>query len=212
VLRSGEFVSANVDVTISENFTGVMQLDYSIFGDGYGYEPHEAYGILELTYPLSWIALDLQNGALNSNETDPVMISIDATDLEEGTYLCDIVISSEDIYADVHLPVTLEVVFTDEDQDVIPEVTKLLGCHPNPFNPETTISFQISDPAQVKLQIYNVRGQLVKTLVNDLQQPGHYDVIWNGLDSNNQSVSSGVYFYKMQADNIQQTNKMLLLK
>ena len=212
VLRSGEFVSANVDVTISENFTGVMQLDYSIFGDGYGYEPHEAYGTLELTYPLSWIALDLQNGALNSNETDPVIISIDATDLEEGIHLCDIVISSEDIYADVHLPVTLEVVYTDEDQDVIPEVTKLLGCYPNPFNPETTISFQISDPAQVKLQVYNVRGQLVKTLVNDLQQPGHYDVIWNGLDSNNQSVSSGVYFYKMQADNIQQTRKMLLLK
>ena len=119
------------------------------------------------------MALNLQIGALNRNETDPVMISIDTNDLE---------------------------------------VTKLIGCYPNPFNPETTISFQISDPAQVKLQVYNVRGQLVNTLINEFQQPGHYDVIWNSEDSDNRPVSSGVYFYKMQADNIQQTQKMLLLK
>ncbi|MCF7911339.1 MAG: T9SS type A sorting domain-containing protein [Candidatus Cloacimonetes bacterium] len=212
VLRGGEHVTTSIDVSISENFTGVMELSYSIFGDGYGYEPHEAYGTLELTYPLSWIGLNLQNGALNSSETDPVVISIDATDLEEGMHLCDVVISSEDIYADVHVPIVLNVTFTGEDDNDIPLITSLSGCHPNPFNPETTISFQLSTAAPVTLEVYNIRGQLVKTLVNDFRQPGNYDIIWKGVDNSDRSVSSGVYFYRMQADDYLQTRKMLLLK
>jgi Peptidase family C25/Propeptide_C25/FlgD Ig-like domain/Peptidase family C25, C terminal ig-like domain len=212
VLRGGEHVSGNIDVTVSENFTGVMEIDFSIFGDGYGYEPHEAYGTMELTYPLSWISLNLQNGALNSSETDPVVISIDATDLEEGMHFCDVVISSEDIYADVHVPIMLEVVYTGENDDDIPLTTSLTGCYPNPFNPETTISFQLSTASPVTLEVYNVRGQLVKTLVHDFRQPGNYDITWNGVDNNKQTVSSGVYFYKMQADDYIQTRKMLLLK
>ncbi len=212
VLRTGENVSANVSVTISENFTGVMDIGYMIFGDGYGNEPHVVADTLQLTYPLSWIALDIQDGSLNSNETDPVAISIDASGLEEGIHQCDVVISSVDIYADVHIPVLLNVVYTDAPQDVIPQITELIGCYPNPFNPETTISYQLSTPGHVNLEIYNIRGQLVKTVVNDFQESGKYDIVWNGRDSANKSVASGVYFYKMRAENCLQTRKMLLLK
>ena len=62
------------------------------------------------------------------------------------------------------------------------------------------------------MEVYNVRGQLVKTLVDDERETGNYIVIWNGRDSSNKSVASGVYFYKMKAEGIEQTKKMILIK
>jgi flagellar hook assembly protein FlgD len=94
-------------------------------------------------------------------------------------------------------------------------VTKLIGNYPNPFNPTTTISFQINNQQneQVELSIYNLKGQRVKTLPvilsgNEVQS----SVIWNGTDDNNQPVSSGVYLYKLQAGEFSQTKKMMLMK
>jgi len=212
VLHHNESASADVDVTISESFTGVMEIPYWIFGDGYGSEPHAVSDTLLLTYPLSWIALDLQDGSLNSNEIDPVIISIDAGELEEGIHNCDVVISSGDIYSEVHIPVTLSVNATNSPEDEVPDTTMLTGCYPNPFNPVTNISYQIAHESAVTLEIYNLKGQLVNTLVNDSQEPGSYVVIWNGVDSSAKAVSSGVYFYRLKTEDCNQTQKMILLK
>jgi hypothetical protein len=85
--------------------------------------------------------------------------------------------------------------------------------YPNPFNPTTTIAFTVKDQAQVNLKIYNVAGQLVKTLVNDVRTPGITHVVsWDGRNNTGQSVSSGVYFYKLVTKDFTQTKKMVLLK
>jgi hypothetical protein len=212
MLRTGEHASANVEVSISENFTGVMEICYTIYGDGYGYEPHEYSDVLWLTYPLSWIALDLQGGSLNSSEIDPITIFIDPTELEEGIHQCDIVISSDDIFTNVHVPVILNIFHTDKDHNAIPLVTELSGCHPNPFNPETNISYQLNSTEPVTLDIYNIRGQLVNTLVNDIQEAGKYKVVWRGHDQYGKPVASGIFFYRLQTPGFSQTRKMLLLK
>lgn len=85
--------------------------------------------------------------------------------------------------------------------------------YPNPFNPETSISFSISeDAALVSLDIYNCKGQHVRTLVNQHLQSGIHNYIWNGKNDKGIAVSSGIYFYKMKTDKFTKTRKMLLLK
>jgi len=91
-------------------------------------------------------------------------------------------------------------------------VTKLNANYPNPFNPTTTISFTLAKPGKTSLVIYNLKGQVVKSLVNKDLPSGMHTLVWNGKDENERSVASGVYFYRLQSRNYQATNKMLLMK
>lgn len=84
--------------------------------------------------------------------------------------------------------------------------------YPNPFNPTTNIKFNIPSASNVKLSVYNVKGQLVKTLVDNNLPAGEHHVSWNGVDNNNNSVASGVYFYKLEANGQSEMRKMLLMK
>ncbi len=98
------------------------------------------------------------------------------------------------------------------DDIVIIEVPTLFQNYPNPFNPETTIEYNLNENSNVLIEIYNIKGQKVKTLINDFQEAGYYSVIWNGKDSNGKPVASGLYFYSMQTDNYSEVRKMILLK
>jgi hypothetical protein len=109
----------------------------------------------------------------------------------------------------------------DTDIEILPIVTRLIGNFPNPFNPETIIRYQVANNKSqisdirnqlVNITIYNIRGQRVRTLVNDYHQPGEHSVIWNGRDDHGNQVSSGVYFYRMTAGEVVQTRRMLLMK
>ena len=84
--------------------------------------------------------------------------------------------------------------------------------YPNPFNPETTIEYTLRGRSHVTIRIYNVAGQLLRTLVNDARAAGPHQVLWDGRNNAGQRVSSGVYFYKLQANDFAQTKKMVLLK
>ncbi len=85
--------------------------------------------------------------------------------------------------------------------------------YPNPFNPTTKIQYSIPIDCKVELKIYNIKGELVRTLVNEPQSAGYYKVIWNGKDYNNIPVSSGIYFYRLKVDDkVIDTKKCLLLK
>ncbi len=94
-----------------------------------------------------------------------------------------------------------------------------LKNYPNPFNPSgagrspsTTIKFTIPADEKVKLSIYNIKGQLIKTLIDETQIAGEHTIFWNGKNNADQPVSSGIYFYKMETKNISQIKKCLLLK
>lgn len=84
--------------------------------------------------------------------------------------------------------------------------------YPNPFNPSTTISYSLSLDSDVSIEIYNQKGQLVKTLVKGDMPAGKHSVVWNGTDSHGRATSSGVYFYKMQAGDYTTTRKMIMVK
>ncbi|MEA2096795.1 MAG: T9SS type A sorting domain-containing protein [Candidatus Cloacimonadota bacterium] len=96
--------------------------------------------------------------------------------------------------------------------DQLPVTDYQLTNFPNPFNPETKIVFDLPESGQVKLEIYNIKGQKVKTLLDCYMSPGRSEMIWNGRDDNGKRVSSGVYFYRLQTPKKYITKKMLLLK
>jgi hypothetical protein len=84
--------------------------------------------------------------------------------------------------------------------------------YPNPFNPSTTFDFALPERAQVNISIYNVLGQKVKTLADAEYQAGRYSVDWNGTADDGSSSATGIYFYRMNANDFQATKKLMLLK
>ncbi|MCB5228818.1 MAG: carboxypeptidase regulatory-like domain-containing protein [Candidatus Cloacimonetes bacterium] len=103
------------------------------------------------------------------------------------------------------------VVGTDSDDNVLPvTATALNGNYPNPFNPETTISYSIKEAGAVSLEIYNIKGQLVTTLVHQDQSTGHYKAVWSGKDASGRACSSGIYYYRLTAPGYRQVRKMVL--
>ncbi|MCD4817789.1 MAG: T9SS type A sorting domain-containing protein [Candidatus Cloacimonetes bacterium] len=101
----------------------------------------------------------------------------------------------------------------DVEDNVVSINVYQLCNYPNPFNPSTTISFSISAKSNIELSIYNVKGQKVKSLVNESFKKGNHSVIWYGVDESGKSVSSGIYFYILNANGkIEKVKKCLLLK
>ena len=84
--------------------------------------------------------------------------------------------------------------------------------YPNPFNPATTIYFDVAQAGEVQLRIFNSLGQIVRTQENESYEPGRYQVQWDGLDDFGQSLSSGLYLYRLDTHNFSKTRRMTLLK
>jgi hypothetical protein len=97
-------------------------------------------------------------------------------------------------------------------EDSRPSEFLLSQNYPNPFNPATNFQFSLSKFVHVKIDIFNIVGQKVRTLVNEEMRPGVYIADWDGKDGNGNFVSSGIYFYRMQAGDFSDMKKMLLLK
>jgi hypothetical protein len=99
-----------------------------------------------------------------------------------------------------------------EGQHALPSTFDISQNYPNPFNPTTSIKYQLPQVSDVKLLIYNVLGQKVRTLVNDRIEAGYHSVIWDGRNDEGRAVSSGVYIYRFEAGNFTRTMKLMLLK
>ncbi len=97
--------------------------------------------------------------------------------------------------------------------DITPVLaTKLNRNYPNPFNPTTRIEYSVKETAPVSLEIFNVKGQKVRTLVNEVMTAGNHSVVWNGKDEAGKDAGSGVYFYRMTTPRYTATQKMILMK
>ena len=101
---------------------------------------------------------------------------------------------------------------TGEGARIRPWTFALLQNQPNPFNPETTLRYEIPEACQVRLEIFDMLGQRVRTLVREYQAAGSYEVRWNGLDDGGRTMASGLYFYRLQAEERVQIRKMTLLR
>jgi len=106
-----------------------------------------------------------------------------------------------------------------DQEPIIPKSFSLKQNYPNPFNPATTIpyrvggsQFMVHSSSHTTLKIYNILGQLVRTLVDEEKAPGNYKVIWDGKDNSGKEVTSGIYFYRLECSGSTETRKMILLR
>jgi M6 family metalloprotease-like protein len=99
-----------------------------------------------------------------------------------------------------------------DDMEIVPAETRLYSNYPNPFNPATTIRFDLSTSSPVNLSVYNIRGQLVKTLLNTFKSAGSYELVWDGTDNSDKLESSGIYFYRLHYNKKQIHKKMIMMK
>jgi hypothetical protein len=186
----------------------------------------EGYSTLEMTYDDQKgppdTTLDHYNPAVIAAEADTVNIFGNRTQVVLSGFSFHYIRDDrpQHILDQVHHLQDILTWFGNEIADPTPVVVtpkfsnSLAQNYPNPFNPSTTIKYSIKERAHVTLKIYNVAGQLVKTLVNEEQSPRAegFAVRWNSRSNSGNPVSSGVYFYKLVTKNFTQTKKMVLLK
>lgn len=96
--------------------------------------------------------------------------------------------------------------------DGAPSQFSLSQNYPNPFNPETVIRFELSEPGDLTIRVFNALGEEVRTLVSGYYQAGEYTVLWDGRDENGQAVSSGIYLYQLRAADIVEVRKMVVVR
>jgi len=95
---------------------------------------------------------------------------------------------------------------------VVPMVTKLYNAFPNPFNPNTNIRYSLKEAGKVKIEIYNMKGQKIKSYNQEHSSPGYYQISWDGRDENGRNVASGIYLYRLTTANYTSAKKMVLAK
>ncbi len=181
------------------------------------YHAHIFYGRVSSTNPTYW-------GWLHEKATWPTQ-SEDGREICQGTYAqgnCAIMWAGRyppgDPFGDDFQGLNFTTWSTDVEEEMtegeLPAQFSLSANYPNPFNPITRIQYTVGNKKAkfVALRIYNVLGQLVRSLVNEPQEAGTYEVIWDGRDDIGNEVASGIYFYRLKAGDFAETRKMLLLK
>jgi hypothetical protein len=117
------------------------------------------------------------------------------------------------VTANQNTTVNFDMNYVANEDEIVPiTVTALKGNYPNPFNPETTINYELKDATNVRLNVYNSKGQLVRTLVNADQAAGAYRLVFNGRDDNGKPLSSGIYLYRFTAGAYHSSRKMMLME
>jgi hypothetical protein len=168
------------------------------------------------TPPYSW---DLTTGSLPDGitlEGQTGVISGQATSLDTAHFTIRVTDSSTPSLTDIqHLTLVTRLGVDDgEDDDgsVLPEDFVLRQNYPNPFNHDTWIRYRLPESSPVTVEIYNITGQLVKTLVDEEQAPGAYRVSWSARDLCGTPVSSGLYFCRLKAGAFNKSIKMVLVR
>ena len=136
-------------------------------------------------------------------------------DLEEGieyfyrfyTIFEELVSEPSDIFT-----ISFGVLKTKDNKSLIPDHYSLYQNYPNPFNPSTNISYDLPENIMVSINIFDLMGRKVRTLVNSKQAIGSKNIQWNATNENGQPVPAGMYIYTIQAGEFRQTRKMVLLK
>lgn len=146
-------------------------------------------------------------------DPEDYLISVDSlesiTGLDFFSKLDDVIENNIESITATEWPVTTT---SDNGKEVIPEDYILEQNFPNPFNPETNIKFSLKNPSKVKLKIFNLKGQLVKTLISEFYPAGNHHVKWDGKNQLGKKVSSGVYIYRIKVGSFIETKKMVLIR
>jgi len=179
---------------------------------------------IDPTGDVTWLDLSGNNGVLQAGESDTISVTFDSNGLPTGEQFNGVLrlVTNDPDETVVGIPVTMSVgdPVGIGDEPLTPVNFVLGENYPNPFNPTTRIQYELPIRASVDIAVYNLLGQKVRTLVNDIQAPGSYQLEWDGRDENGYQVASSVYFYRMVALNpsesgqaaYTETRKMVLMR
>ena len=165
---------------------------------------------VRIQYPLFWLTADPLDGYLYPGETIDITVTFDAADLDPGTYTGFLNIESNDSNNPaVAVECTLNVndVTGIDDFALLPASYELEQNYPNPFNPATMLKYALPEESRVKINIYDILGRKVTTLIDEKQQAGYYDIAWNASGR-----TSGIYFARLETEEFSKSIKMVLLK
>ena len=171
---------------------------------------------LKWTTGVRWLQPLPASGVVAPHQYVNVTLGFDG-DLPEGKYAAVLRVSHNDPVAPVaEIPVSFAVDSTSAVTGVgdtpLPARYALESNHPNPFNPTTTIAYDLAGAGRSRLVVYDVNGARIRELVNVTQHAGHYTVSWDGRDDRGAAVASGVYFYRLEGSRDTAAKKMVLLK
>jgi hypothetical protein len=215
VIKPGETATTIISGTMNESFFNDVFIVYSIRGDSIGAEPHTPSGYVKLknySLPSTWLTLSDNFGTLFGGQSDAVTVHFNAQNLSANAYSCSIVV--KDLFNNsVVIPVIMHVV----DTTTISRINDLENkwdatCYPNPFSNFTRIEYGIQNQTTMKVDVLDINGHKVKTLVNKIQQAGNYSLIWDGNNDLGNPVSTGVYYCRFQSGEKNETIKMIFMR
>jgi hypothetical protein len=181
------------------------------------YNQYYVHADLAVLIKAGWLSAEPRSGTVEPGDNANVEITFDATTQAIGTYNGSLVVSGYDMnhmVDEITVPVIFNVIPTGIE-DAIAELPTEFALHqnyPNPFNPNTEVRFDLPADSRVKLEIFNVLGQKVITVIDEDMKAGYRSVTWNGDDGSGKQVASGVYFYKLTAGDHVFAKKMMMLK
>ncbi len=178
----------------------------------YSLPPKPPVGAFDVRFAGDWRASE--NGGVIEMMTAKETVSISYSISDGNEWVLE---SANDSYTltgtgSMDIPASSSYILVKGGTSTTPDTYSLGQGYPNPFNPETTIDYQIANAGHVNIVVYDMLGREVKTLVNGYHTPNMYSIIWNGTTNEGKMVPSGVYFYHMTSADFSQVNKVMLLK
>ncbi|MBN2543821.1 T9SS type A sorting domain-containing protein [bacterium] len=162
----------------------------------------------------AWITESPVQGVVYTTSPQDITLSLNSGSLPPADYQTWLKIVTNDWDAPlVYVPVTLTVIDAGIDEPAEKPLTYSLGIpYPNPSNISTYIEYSIPEKTPVKMEIYNILGKKIVTLLDDVVTPGKHKTLWDGIDQNGKEIPSGIYFYRFETQKFKKFRKVLILK
>ncbi len=202
-IMNGLGIESRIDIGAYE-YQGQIQAGFAV-SDTSGAAPLAVHFTDMSTGDADHWAWDFNDdGVLDSEEQNPTYAYT-----EGGTFSPSLIVSYANRYDSIR---RMSIITPVANQDNTAAAREGLSIYPNPFQSSATLSFHLKSPQKVKLEIFNIRGQKVKTLINAFLESGKHDLDWNGTDESNHQLASGIYFCSSYLGNKHRIQKLILVK
>ncbi len=205
-LMDGNLYSSTIGIENSDATDGLQ----IIYNGNY----LSSYHAIKISYNAPWVELDKWQGQISENNPEEITVTIPQDLIPSGTYYANVRVHTNDPENQlIEIPLTAEITTVSNDENsVVQASSNLMQNYPNPFNPETRINFYLEKKGEVIIDVYDVKGRKVKSLVKADFARGSHSVVWKGKDEDGNDVASGMYLYRMKNGSFSKSRKMILLK
>lgn len=198
----GETATCDVTLNMLESLLGDIQLHYEVMGEVYGGPPHTVYGNIPLRNlgpEIAWLNLDTTAGKLAGGDSDSILVAINTDGLFDGKYNAWIILE-DNFGSKTIIPVSLTVdTFLNGPGTTDMPHYGILKAYPDPFRDQTEISIILSQKTDLRLEISNMQGKLIRSISSQAETGTVKNITWDGKDNNGNHVPPGVYLGHMIA-------------